>query len=416
MNSSRKWKLKTALTLIFLMSSTVAMGAIIPPDIQAKLDANNKELQAVNDQIEATKQNLSATTAQSKTLKEELSRIQSNISGLNLRVKASELTISKLGLEIDGLQYDIKDAETHILSQRDILIGLFQTMQRTDQESELVSLLRSPTVADAVLETESIKRISTTLASTTKELVDLTDSLNQSLDTATNKKIAQESERTRLKQLQSIALDEQNSRSTLLSQTKNQEKAYTQMLSSLESRQTAIASEIEKLEAQLRLTIDPSLLPSAHPGVLARPVDGPITQGYGATKFAKYGYRGQWHNGVDFGAPIGTPVIATESGTVVAMGNQDQYCNKGAYGKFIVISHDNNLTTLYGHLSYQAVHVGSRVTRGDLIGYVGKTGYATGPHLHLTVYETKTFYMGKSQTCGPMPYGGDINPLQYLSS
>ena len=138
-----------------------------------------------------------------------------------------------------------------------------------------------------------------------------------------------------------------------------------------------------------------------------------VTQGYGRTPYSAR-YPQNWHNGIDIGAPIGTPVLAAEAGTVVATGNQDAYCRKGAYGKFIIIKHENNLVTLYGHLSRQIVQKGDIVSRGQLIGYSGRTGYATGPHLHFTVYAGPTFYMGASRVCGPMPYGGDLNPLGYL--
>jgi murein DD-endopeptidase MepM/ murein hydrolase activator NlpD len=106
--------------------------------------------------------------------------------------------------------------------------------------------------------------------------------------------------------------------------------------------------------------------------------------------------------------------MAADSGTVVATGDQDKYCYRGAYGRFIVIQHANGLTTLYAHLSKIAVSKGDTVSRGQTIGYVGSTGYATGPHLHFTVFSSPTFSMGGSKTCGPMPHGGDLNPLNYL--
>ena len=144
------------------------------------------------------------------------------------------------------------------------------------------------------------------------------------------------------------------------------------------------------------------------------PVSGILSQDYGATKFAKYGYLGKWHNGVDFAAPVSTPIFSAEKGKVVAVGNSDAYCYRGAYGKFIVIEHENNLTTLYSHLSLQVVKVGDIISRGQLIGYAGKTGYATGPHLHFTIFASQTFRMGPSRICGLLPYGGDLNPMDYL--
>jgi murein DD-endopeptidase MepM/ murein hydrolase activator NlpD len=83
------------------------------------------------------------------------------------------------------------------------------------------------------------------------------------------------------------------------------------------------------------------------------------------------------HQGVDYAAPIGTPVWATGDGKVIFRGV------RGGYGNAIVLQHGGNVTTLYGHMSrFANVHVGNRVKQGQVIGYVGQTGLATGPHLH----------------------------------
>ena len=84
------------------------------------------------------------------------------------------------------------------------------------------------------------------------------------------------------------------------------------------------------------------------------------------------------HRGVDYAAPTGTPVKAAGSGRVRFVGN------KGGYGKVVEIDHPNEVRTLYGHLSRFArgLNRGDKVSQGDVIGYVGMTGLATGPHLH----------------------------------
>jgi murein DD-endopeptidase MepM/ murein hydrolase activator NlpD len=88
------------------------------------------------------------------------------------------------------------------------------------------------------------------------------------------------------------------------------------------------------------------------------------------------------HTGVDFAAPRGTRVIASADGTVVAAGS------RGGYGNAVEIRHGGGITTLYAHLSgfAKGLHSGTRVRQGEPIGFVGATGYATGPHLH---YEFK---------------------------
>ena len=116
------------------------------------------------------------------------------------------------------------------------------------------------------------------------------------------------------------------------------------------------------------------------------------------------------------GAPIGTPVFAAADGKIIAVDNNDRNAwNKYQYGKYILIEHDNNLTTIYAHLSAQVVQKNSLVKRGDLIGYVGKTGYATGPHLHFGVYWAPSVLMKSIPPAeGLVPIGVVINPEDYL--
>jgi murein DD-endopeptidase MepM/ murein hydrolase activator NlpD len=210
-------------------------------------------------------------------------------------------------------------------------------------------------------------------------------------------------------------------------QTKNKEQAYATQLSELQKIQDQISLEISKIEEELRRTINSDALPPPRPGVLGFPVPSPrLTQDHGATAFAQRAYKSKWHNGVDFGAPVGTEVYAAESGRVINAGNQDAYrgCYKAAYGKFVVVKHENGLATLYGHLSRIQASVGDRVERGSVIGYVGSTGYATGPHLHFTVFASQTLSPAKAgypegtkpSSCGPMPVGGDLDPMEYLPS
>lgn len=84
------------------------------------------------------------------------------------------------------------------------------------------------------------------------------------------------------------------------------------------------------------------------------------------------------HKGVDYAAPIGTPIKAAGDGKVTFVGR------KGGYGKAIVLQHGTKYSTLYGHLSAfkRGLKIGMKVEQGEIIGYVGQTGLATGPHLH----------------------------------
>jgi murein DD-endopeptidase MepM/ murein hydrolase activator NlpD len=103
-----------------------------------------------------------------------------------------------------------------------------------------------------------------------------------------------------------------------------------------------------------------------------------ISSGFSLSRFHPILNTWRAHQGVDYAAPVGTRVKATADGYVQFVGRQ------GGYGNLILLRHKNGYGTAYGHLSAYAngLQVGQRVNQGDLIGYVGMTGLATGPHLH----------------------------------
>jgi murein DD-endopeptidase MepM/ murein hydrolase activator NlpD len=115
--------------------------------------------------------------------------------------------------------------------------------------------------------------------------------------------------------------------------------------------------------------------------LLLKPVDrARLTSGYGPRSNPVLKRR-QMHRGIDWAAPRGTPVRAAGNGVVVAIERS------GAYGRYIEIDHGGTVATVYAHLHRFAagMRVGRRVRQGDLIGRIGSTGRATGPHLHYEV-------------------------------
>ncbi len=120
--------------------------------------------------------------------------------------------------------------------------------------------------------------------------------------------------------------------------------------------------------------------------ILKTPLDGAkISSNFGMRKHPISGYN-KMHKGVDFAAPIGTPIYAGGNGIVEFIGNN------GGYGKYIRIRHNNEYKTAYAHLSRyeKGISKGVRVSQGETIGYVGSTGNSTGPHLHYEIlYQNK---------------------------
>ena len=120
--------------------------------------------------------------------------------------------------------------------------------------------------------------------------------------------------------------------------------------------------------------------------ILKTPIDGArISSSFGMRKHPISGFN-KMHKGVDFAAPIGTPVYAGGNGVIEMVGVN------GGYGKYIRIRHNNEYKTAYAHLnSYRkGISKGVRVNQGEVIGYVGSTGRSTGPHLHYEIiYQNK---------------------------
>ncbi|MEN8236883.1 MAG: peptidoglycan DD-metalloendopeptidase family protein [Pseudomonadota bacterium] len=125
---------------------------------------------------------------------------------------------------------------------------------------------------------------------------------------------------------------------------------------------------------------------SVRKGLLRTPVDGArISGSFGFRKRHPVLGYGKMHKGIDFAAPRGTPIVAAGSGIV------ERASRWGSYGNYIRIRHNGEYSTAYAHLSRYAkgIRRGQRVRQGQIIGYIGATGRATGPHLHYEVLRYK---------------------------
>jgi len=155
---------------------------------------------------------------------------------------------------------------------------------------------------------------------------------------------------------------------------------------------------VKPVEAPIRLASAAPSLPLASAAVASLPAPDPGTAGAtGSMIWPTHGPIYNWfsgyHRGMDISPPYGTPVVASDGGVVVG----NQYLRYGL-GYHIVLDHGNGYQTVYAHLSQILVQYGQRVGRGEMIGRVGVTGYATGPHLHFEVHQ----------------YGVPVNPLNFL--
>lgn len=156
---------------------------------------------------------------------------------------------------------------------------------------------------------------------------------------------------------------------------KEQAGELEEAIAQFDKDERQIEGQIAAFQRQMERTN--ATLP-AFVGRFGRPVPGRVTSGFGY-RYHPILHRTRLHAGIDFHAPVGTPVRAAASGVVIA----GQYMR--GYGNTIMIAHGSQLTTVYGHLSRINVRSGQRVSKGQVVGASGSTGLSTGPHLHFEI-------------------------------
>jgi Peptidase family M23 len=154
-----------------------------------------------------------------------------------------------------------------------------------------------------------------------------------------------------------------------LSSTIDRLKRKIYIESKSQDEMVELAEQKEKLFAAI-----PAIQPVSNKALLA------LASGYGVRIHPVYKVR-KMHTGIDFAAPIGTPIYATADGTI-----DEVQTSFSGYGKMIMIDHGFGYRTRYAHMHGFAVRHGQKVKRGELIGYVGNTGLSTAPHLHYEVF------------------------------
>lgn len=394
-------------------------------DIRSKINKRNQDIAELEQDIKIYKEEIDKASKTATTLKGQLNTLSLTKKKLAADIKLTQKKIESVEYTIKDLSLQINDKQSSIKLEQDGLRQVIVNVNELDNRSQVELFLSKDNLSDFWNDKSRLSQVSNTLEDNVKQLIGLKNDLSDTK--ATNEKKHNELLALFNKLADQKAIAEYNAKQTdsLLTQTKNKETNYKKMLADRESKRLAFEQELLDYESQLKLLIDPSYIPQASK-VLFPPLDSlVITQKFGDTDFSRAHasvYNGHGHNGVDFKASIGTPVKASLSGTISGVGDTDGVCSGASYGKWVLITHPNGLSTLYGHLSLIKVTEGSTVHTGDIIGYSGNTGYSTGPHLHFTVFATAGMKVTsrKSSVCKGtyrMPVAdlrAYLNPTLYL--
>ncbi|MBX4189530.1 peptidoglycan DD-metalloendopeptidase family protein [Candidatus Parcubacteria bacterium] len=384
-----------------------------------KLLEEQKQLQIQIDEAAKQGQSLSGTI---KTLEASKKKIDNDLKVTQSSINAANLTIQKLTLTIGEKERQV-DIHTEAIAE-----GV-RRLYGYDKTSFLASMLTEKNLNDLWQDQSNLIGLEDTLNNEISALKSAELELNKEKD----QKLAKKSELSGLqKQLsgqKQTVLETQTAKAKLLLDTKSQEAAYQKLLAQKIAQEKQFEDMLFQFESELKVALNPSSFPGATHSILAWPVDKVrVTQQFGKTADSGRLYASGTHNGADFGVPIGSAIHAVRKGVIRAQGNTDEQKGCYSYGRWILVEHDNGLSTIYGHLSSSIASTGQSVNTGDIIGYSGGTpgaygsGYSTGPHLHLGLYATQAVKVAQystsincKNTVIPLaPPEGYLDPLAYM--
>lgn len=389
-------------------------------ELLEKVDDTSDQIKKLQDEIKKLESQLTTTSAQKATLQTTVRGLDLQIQKLQKSLSVTQSQISQKDKDIKNLGADITTTEGNISTSQSQIAGTLRNLDQMTDDSMVSALLGGITLASFFEQAVSLSAVRDELQNHVEDLSALKTTLTSSKKTAEQKRQELAALKNNLTDQQKGVSVVRTTQNSLLTETKNKESEYQALIAQKKAEQASFEAELIKLAAGLG-SADTTTAPAAARGTIGWPLGAVrITQNFGNTAFAASGaYNGSGHNGIDFGGAIGTPVKSVLAGTVQEV-NQGaiKYCQ---YGKWVLVKHHNGLTSLYAHLSSISVAKGQAVTAGQTVGLLGDTGYATGPHLHLTLYVSSAVTF-KNYTCNSgavafipiAPLNAYLNPRLYL--
>lgn len=418
--------LVTLFAISYLLFACQSFASTID-DLNKKIEDRKSQIKQNQKEIEKLEKELENTGKETATLKSQIKNLEATGKKLVADIKLTQNQIQSAKLNIEKLNLQIEEKNDGIADKKISLGEFVRFINEAESANALEILLAENAFSDFFSNIDRMNTFQKEIKSNLNDLQMIKTNLEE-------KKKEREVYKKNTEKLNSLYVDQKelvdinkNKTNQVLNETKNKEANYKRILADRVAKQKAFENEIREFEDQIKLEIDKTALPKTGSGVLKWPLDFvKITQYFGNTAFATANpaiYSGGGHNAIDLRATVGTRVLASKEGVVEGIGDTDKSCSGVSYGKWVLIRHPNNLSTLYAHLSIIKVSGGQQIETGQLIGYSGDTGYATGPHLHFAVFASEgvAIQTYKSKICGTnmvMPVkiknNAYLNPLSYL--
>ena len=351
--------------------------------------ASQKELDAVNDQIEDKKDELEDVKSEKSQAMAEVEKISSQIADYQAQIDELDNQINDLNTKITDAENKINEQQSEYEKQEKLLEERLVVIQEAGDTTYLDMLLTSKSITDFISNyylASELAEADTQLLENIQKQKEEIESAKAELETSKRdldtKKASKQSVAT---QLQS-AKNEKNAKVAELSED---EKSLQAEIDELQAHEASIKADMEKMKNEF----DKNNNNSTSSFGFGWPVsNNRIGTGYGVS--GKYWSSG-YHTGVDFPVGSGTPVYAVGDGQVFDTGYNS------AYGNYVEIYHGNNVYSFYAHASKVNVSKGQKVTKGQQIMLSGATGNVTGAHLH---FEIRSPGYGYSSCVNPMNY------------
>ncbi|MDP3726372.1 MAG: peptidoglycan DD-metalloendopeptidase family protein [bacterium] len=412
--------------VFFFLVFVVSANADTILDLESKISERNKEIQNLEKEIKEIENQIESIGNETKTLEDVLKQLNLTDKKLTADIRLTVERIKKAAATIEELTLLIVDKEKRIKDGDGALSHSIRKTRELDSRSFIEIIFGEFGFAGFWNNVQSLGQFQNEVNKRIQELQELKIDHERAKESSEQEKRNFVALNARLADQKEIVRQNKVAKNALLSETKNKESNYKQILTEREKKRESLELELQDYESRLRVEIDPASLPKPGQGVLRWPLNSvTVTQYFGNTPFASKNpqvYKNKGHNGIDLRAAVGTVVMSAANGTVLDVGDTDTVRSCYSYGKWVLIKHYNGLATLYAHLSLIRATPGQEISVGEIVGYSGRTGYATGPHLHFTVYAAQGVRVErfansincKNADIPIAPTEGYLNPLSYL--
>lgn len=323
-----------------------------------------------------------AVEGQIADVQAQMDQAQRELDAANAKLAAAQVAVQNAQADLNKAQDDLK-ANTERMQEQavDAYIGKEPTasmskviMEADDlRQASAASAYMRQIVADRRDVVEQHRELEGEARDIKRDLVRLEEQAEGERAVVADRQAQLASQKTQLDGLRAQVQSEADAQAALLAEAESKRAAFEAQIASLQAESDRIASTLRSAPGNSGPAVSPGR------GILMNPVPGaPVTSHFGNRIHPIFG-TARLHAGQDYGVSIGTPLRAAADGTVATAGWVS------GYGNYTCINHGGGLASCYAHQSSIDVHVGQKVSRGQVIGKSGNTGNSTGPHLHFEV-------------------------------